>query len=131
MALRGSTYLLGGVIVILGVTLFQIKYTVADLENTHQRLKRAICAKNEEIHVLNAEWAYLTGSARLQELARKHLPRLSPIKGDQVVPYSQIQNSGLGEQDNSGTYDRLALDRLVDEARKGTVPGAGPKDEKR
>lgn len=117
MGIRLSTYLVGGSIILLGVVLFQIKYTVADLESTHQQLKQAICSKNEEIHVLNAEWAYLNGTARLQELVRKYLPKLKPVKGNQVVPYAHVQNSGLGEN-NGNEYDREALDRLVDKAQK-------------
>lgn len=114
MTIRVSSCILGGIIIILGIVLFQIKYTVVDFENTHQRLKRAICIKNEEIHVLNAEWAYLNGSTRLQDLADKYLPRLTPIKGEQMVSYVQFQNSGLGETCSSDEYDRKALDQLVE-----------------
>lgn len=111
--IRFSTYFFGGLIIALGTVLFQVKYTVVDLETLHRQLKREICSKSEEIHVLNAEWAYLNSSARLKELASKHL-KLSPIKGDQMASYASLQNSGLGE------YDREALDYLLERIDKNS-----------
>jgi hypothetical protein len=91
----------------IGVVLFQVKYTVSDLENMHKALKKQILEKSEELHVLNAEWAYLNDPNRLTALANKHLKNLSPIRGEQEMQLSSLKNSGLG------AYDRQELDSLV------------------
>jgi hypothetical protein len=87
--------------------LFQVKYTVSDLENVHKSLKRQILASSEELHVLNAEWAYLNDPSRLRTLAQKYLKELVPIKGEQETSFGSLKNSGLGE------YDRQKLDSIV------------------
>lgn len=99
---------------ILGGCLFQVKYTVLDLENTHRSLRRLILQKYEEIHMLNAEWAYLNDPARLQALSNKYL-HLKPIRGDQIVAYIDLQNSGLGE------YDRVRLNDLLAHPEKNQL----------
>jgi hypothetical protein len=97
----------------LGVVLFQVKYTVADLESLHKSLRKEILTKSEELHTLNAEWAYLNDPARLQSLAQKYLT-LSPIRGEQVIPYSELKNSGLGE------YDRKKLNSIINKSSSKT-----------
>jgi hypothetical protein len=87
--------------------LFQVKYTVSDLENMHKSLKKQILANSEELHVLNAEWAYLNDPSRLSTLVQKYLKDLVPIKGEQETSFSSLKNSGLGE------YDRQRLDSIV------------------
>jgi cell division protein FtsL len=98
------------VILSLLAALFQVKYTVLDLENEHRTLRRAIKEKQEELHVLNAEWAYLNDPERLFALSKKHL-QLRPIRGQQIVAYGDLQNSGLGE------YDREELAAIVVEKK--------------
>ncbi|GHS93102.1 hypothetical protein AGMMS49949_06010 [Alphaproteobacteria bacterium] len=107
MTLRFSTTLLMFFFALLGVLLFRIKYTVADLETTHKALRHAILNKSEEIHVLNAEWTFLNEPTRLRELAKKYLPHLKPIRGEQILPFDAFQNSGLGE------YDRKELEDVL------------------
>ncbi|MDR0633003.1 MAG: hypothetical protein LBF84_02595 [Holosporales bacterium] len=99
----GKKHILLPSCVILGLlaALFQVKYTVLDLENEHKALRRAIHEKQEELHVLNAEWAYLNDPERLFALSKKHL-QLRPIRGQQIVAYSDLQNSGFGEYDRDG-----------------------------
>lgn len=101
----------------LGAILFQVKYTVLDLENAHRRLRRQIEQEYEKIHILKAEWAYLNDPARLQSLAKKHL-KLAPISGAQLVAYADLQNSGLGE------YDRSQLNTIL---KQGSATKASAK----
>ncbi|MDR1597781.1 MAG: hypothetical protein LBR89_02490 [Holosporales bacterium] len=86
--------------------MFQVKYTVADLENVHKSLKNEIQTQSEELHTLYAEWSYLNDPARIQVLAQKYL-KLVPIKGEQIIPYSELKNSGLG------AYDRQELNKII------------------
>jgi hypothetical protein len=98
--------------------LFQVKYTVVDLENLHKSLKKQILTNSEELHILNAEWAYLNDPARLLALMKKYLSSLSPIKGTQEFSFCELENSGLGE------YDRQKLDSII---KKSSPIGKGAK----
>lgn len=106
MILRFSTLALSIFLMVLGWTLFHVKYTVVDLENAHRSLRKSILSKSEELHVLNAEWTFLNNPERLKDLAKRHL-KLEPIRGEQRVSYSDVQNSGLGEYDRKGLQDVL------------------------
>jgi hypothetical protein len=66
-----------------GFAMFEVKYTVMGLEDRLGHLDRAIQADEESIHVLNAEWAYLSKPARLDELQRRYL-NLAPISTKQL-----------------------------------------------
>ena len=68
---------------VVGFGLFQVKYKVQTLEDDLRRLNAAITAEQEQLHVLNAEWAYLNHPARLQELSARYLP-LRPPDVDQI-----------------------------------------------
>jgi hypothetical protein len=96
-------------ITLLGGALFRIKYAVADLEGLHKTLRRDLLKKNEELHILKAEWAYLNEPSRLKELAQKYLS-LQPINGEQLIPFEKFQNSNLGE------YDRKELEKVLGQA---------------
>jgi hypothetical protein len=89
--------MIGGLLAVL----FQIKYTVLDLEGEYKKLRALIREKQEDLHVLNAEWAYLNDPDRLLKLSKKYL-NLRPIRGQQIVAYECLQNSGLGEYDREG-----------------------------
>ena len=56
-----------------GLGMFEVKYAVMDLEETLAKTNRAIDADQDAIHVLKAEWSYLTQPSRLNELSRKYL----------------------------------------------------------
>ena len=56
-----------------GFGMFEVKYAVMDLEETLAKTNRAIDADEDAIHVLKAEWSYLTQPSRLTELSRKYL----------------------------------------------------------
>lgn len=125
MRMGRAVLIYSAIFILLGIILFQVKYTVLDLENMHKQLRRDIAQEYEAIHVLNAEWAYLNDPARLKTLAAKHLS-LAPITGQQLVSYADLQNSGLGE------YDRTQLNQILaggkKTAEKKTTP---PKDRRK
>jgi cell division protein FtsL len=71
-------------IVLAGTGLFLVKHEVQDLEDRLARYDQAIASDRETIHVLRAEWAYLTQPDRLSNLAQRHLG-LKPPTASQIV----------------------------------------------
>ena len=65
-------------VVVLGVALYQIKHEVQTKEDRLAALNRTILADQEALHVLKAEWSYLSQPERIAELSEKYLS-LHPI----------------------------------------------------
>jgi cell division protein FtsL len=73
-------------VVLAGTGLFLVKHEVQDLEERLAQLDDRIANERETVHVLRAEWAYLTRPERLARLAERHLGLKPPAPG-------QIANS--------------------------------------
>lgn len=82
--IRGMTLLWALLAVIAGVAMFMVKYEVQALEDDLRKANRQIRADREQIHVLQAEWAYLNEPGRLRDLAEKHLG-LKTFEPGQVI----------------------------------------------
>jgi hypothetical protein len=78
----------------LGFGMFQVKREVQNLEDQITRINRSIARDRDAIHVLNAEWSYLTQPTRLAEVSKRHLT-LSPVATAQL---GQIENIPLKQQ---------------------------------
>jgi cell division protein FtsL len=76
--IRPSTAFWIVTVVAVGYGMFQVKYEVMQLEEQLVKVNRQIAESREAIHVLNAEWSFLTQPTRLAELAKRHL-NLAPI----------------------------------------------------
>jgi len=74
---------------VTGYGMYQLTYDVVGLEEELGERNRQILARQEAIHVLNAEWAYLNAPGRLQRLADRYLD-LRPLSVNQVVPVSAL-----------------------------------------
>lgn len=66
-----------------GFAMFGVKYQVQALEDEVARINRATAAEDHEIHVLDAEWAYLTRPETLEAVNRQFLS-LVPISTKQL-----------------------------------------------
>ncbi len=66
-----------------GFAMFGVKYQVQSLEDELARTNRATMAEEHEIHVLDAEWAYLTRPETLEAINRQYLS-LAPISTKQL-----------------------------------------------
>jgi hypothetical protein len=73
----------------VGFGMFKVKYEVMDLEDALARTNRAIVADQDSIHVLKAEWAFLSQPSRLAELSKRHLD-LVPLGAAQLGQISAI-----------------------------------------
>jgi hypothetical protein len=63
--------------------MFGVKYQVQALEDELARTRRATIAEEHEIHVLDAEWAYLTRPETLEGMNRQFMS-LAPISTKQL-----------------------------------------------
>jgi len=69
--------------------LYQVKYTVQELEDELAQHSRALRVERQAIHVLRAEWAYLNRPERLAELADRHL-RMRAVSVTQIVDIENL-----------------------------------------
>ena len=76
-----STFLLAAG---LSYGLYHLSYEMQAMEQQLRTLNKALVAEQEEIHVLQAEWSFLTRPKTLQKLAQDHL-NLAPIEPYQVA----------------------------------------------
>lgn len=87
--MRASTLVWGGLAVLAGLFLYQVKHDVQVLEEELAGVNRHILASQDRIHVLRAEWSLLNDPVRLGALARRHLA-LAPMRPDQFVAPAEI-----------------------------------------
>jgi hypothetical protein len=71
--IRPSTILWIALAVGVGVGTYQLKHRMLAFEDELARINRQVTAEQQAIHVLRAEWAYITQPQRLQALAGRHL----------------------------------------------------------
>ncbi|HZS85244.1 MAG TPA: hypothetical protein VFA50_20385 [Stellaceae bacterium] len=81
--IRPSTALWLALVALLGFAMFKMKYEVMGIEDELARVNRAIVADQDQIHVLKAEWSFLSQPARLAELSRRFLD-LAPVATKQL-----------------------------------------------
>ena len=95
------------VIVLAAVTafaLFAVSYRVKDLEDELAAVERSRVLAERSIHVLRAEWSFLTRPDRLSELARRHLA-LAPVAVGQIVALDAIPGSNALVAAGSGAAE--------------------------
>jgi cell division protein FtsL len=92
-----STTIITWIVFILPIALglFYVKHVVANLENNLASLHKSIKSDKEEIHVLTAEWTYLSRPERIKQLSTKYLD-LAPTKSTQVAELNQIPMANDG-----------------------------------
>jgi cell division protein FtsL len=69
--------------------LFYVKHIVENLEEDLSALEKSISTDADEVHVLRAEWAYLSRPERVQKLAGTYLD-LEPASGSQIADVKAI-----------------------------------------
>jgi hypothetical protein len=87
--IRMSAFIWLGVLALLSVGLFQVKYSVQGKEAELRQITRQIDANREAIHVMEAEWSYLNDPLRLADLARRHTD-LAPAMSTQIATFDQL-----------------------------------------
>jgi cell division protein FtsL len=89
--IRTGTVIWLGVVCVVGFTMFKVKYDVQELEDQLAKVNREIAADQDAIHVLKAEWSFLSQPNRLTDLAKRYLT-LAPIGTAQLGTLEQLQS---------------------------------------
>lgn len=87
--MRPGTLLWCALVLLTGFIMFKVKYEVMALEDELARINHSILADQDAIHVLKAEWSFLSQPDRLGELSRKYLG-LGPIATAQLAAIDSI-----------------------------------------
>ncbi len=72
-----------------GFGLFQLKYEVLDQQRRLAELNARLVKNQEAIHVLRAEWSYLTAPERLQRLSERYLD-MAPASAFQLGSFQDL-----------------------------------------
>jgi cell division protein FtsL len=67
-----------------GVMVFTVKYKVQNLKRESATLESELDRNKERLHVLKAEWAYISKPSEIEKIVHKHLPNLRPVKQHQI-----------------------------------------------
>lgn len=76
-------------LMMLALAVYKVEQNVQSMERELARMKRQIQQEEYAVHVLEAEWSYLSSPARLKQLAREHL-NLRDIGMHQIVAIEDI-----------------------------------------
>ena len=67
----------------IAATLFIVENQVRGLRESLQEIHHQIHADREAIHVMQAEWAYLTQPQRIAQLVKENMPELTAQQSSQ------------------------------------------------
>ncbi len=110
------------IVLLLGASamLYHTSYRVQDLTQQLKRIHVAQRAELEAIHVLEAEWSYLTTPERLQKLSAKYLP-LKPVAVAQIIQSASISKK-IPRYDPSLLDDNILALADVPQSKPATAP---------
>ncbi len=109
----------------LGFGLFKVKYAAQALEDDLLKLNRQIAADQDTIHVLKAEWSFMTQPGRLGDLAQRHLP-LQPLTAAQLGGFDTLPLRADRPADGGGE-GAVPIDRVLKAMMAGNTGTAGIK----
>lgn len=107
--------------IVVSVGLYDTSYRVQDLRGQLRTINAKIEAEQRNLHVLKAEWGYLTNPARIEMAARKHL-KLSPTATTQIARLDDLREilpvrndalMGSGSAAGSGSGSGLSGTQLA------------------
>jgi len=75
--------------ILSGIGLFNLKYSVSEMEDRLIALQKENHRQMESIHVLKAEWSYLNQPFRINDLGQRKL-LLTPVTGSQAIDIKNI-----------------------------------------
>jgi len=113
-------------LVLAAADVYKIKFESTRQGQRLVKLRTEIRREHDAIATLRAEWAKLDTPARIQELARRHLP-LKPTEVQQfdrlvTLPERPPDLVPIGEPDPIGTV--IAKPEVLDRSATGSLPPA-------
>jgi cell division protein FtsL len=115
-------------LVLAAADVYKIKFESTRQAQRVAKLRMEIRRENDAIAALRAEWSKLDNPARIQALARRHLP-LKPVEGHQFDRLDQLPERPpelvpVDDPDPIGTV--LANPQLIDRTATGSLPAQSP-----
>lgn len=108
--------------------LYGVKYRVQEMDSEIATLRAQVQAEKQAIHVLSAEWAFLTRPERVRRLAEKHLD-MAPMNAVQMADVADVPfPSGAPVRVVDGREDGVTEARYVvpvPQLRPGVVRAKG------
>lgn len=94
MSFRISVIIWTIMIVLGAFGVYMVKYKVQDLKKEVALTEKLLAEEKKNLHVLKAEWAFLTRPDRIRKLSAKYL-NVKPMMGKQItelasLPYSKV-----------------------------------------
>lgn len=91
---------------VVSLTLYHTSYRVDGLAHDLRALNARIESERMDLHVLKAEWVYLSNPSRIEQAARKHLD-LAPANAGQIARFDKLA-SLLPSRRNAGAARAIA-----------------------
>ena len=105
---RTSTILFWfSITLMLSLGLYHTSYRVDRLTKTLQGLNMQITNEQRDIHILKAEWVYLSSPVRIEQAARKHLS-LQPTKTEQISSLTKLATRLVAQKEDIAQNHKLA-----------------------
>jgi hypothetical protein len=70
---------------------FNVKYSVQQLQNERIKIKKEIKKSEENFHILNVEWEYLTSPKKLEGYVKKYFPNFAAITAKRIITFDQLR----------------------------------------
>ncbi len=77
--------------IIVSLGLYHTSYRVEEMEQNLRSLNAEIEAERSSIHILKAEYVFLTNPSRIEEVAQKHL-KLAPTTPSQITRLARLKD---------------------------------------
>lgn len=84
-----STFFILAALFVLGSLTYTIKQKVIGLDAELSQIHRTIAQYQESMHILQAEWSFLTRPERLQALVEQHTP-MQQSEGVSLVSFEDV-----------------------------------------
>ena len=117
--IRPFDFLMIGLVVVLSVVLYNVKYRAEGNERHVRVLLEEMDREEDAIRVLRAEWSFLNQPERIQKLAARHLA-LEPLQASQIATLDDLPMPPQ-QNDFYGPHGRRSL---------GGYAGVAPSDGK-
>ncbi len=89
MIIRPATIVWVVLLMAAAFGLYMVKFKVQAVKVEVAATEKHLREEKQNLHVLKAEWTYLTRPERLRELSAKYLP-LKPMNGQQLADFGSL-----------------------------------------